>query len=212
MDRMELTKRQKQVLDFIKQHIENQGIAPSVREICDHFGLKGPAGVHRILKILESKGFLSSSPGKKRSWRLTEKVRGLVPAGGIPVLGQIAAGLPIEAQENRVEELPVDPAGLFGKESCFALYVRGDSMVDAHITDGDIAVIQPADEVNDGEIAAVLVEGILPEATLKIVRRRKGSIELHAANPLYKPMVFHGRDAADVRILGRLAGIIRRTA
>jgi len=208
---MELTKRQKQVLDFIRQHIMDQGIAPSVREICTHFGLKGPAGIHRILKALENKGFLRSTPGKKRSWRLTEKVKAAGISGGIPVLGQIAAGLPIEAMENRVEELPVDSAGLFGKDSCFALYVRGDSMIDAHITDGDIAVIQPVEEVNDGEIAAVLVENILPEATLKIVRRHNDTLELHAANPMYRPMIFHGSEAAGVRVLGRLAGIIRRT-
>ena len=208
---MELTERQRQVLDFIRQHIMEQGIAPSVREICTHFGLRGPAGIHRILKALENKGFLTSTPGKKRSWRLTEKVRPGGVTGGIPLLGQIAAGLPIEAQENRIEELPVDCAGLFGRDSCFALYVRGDSMIDAHIADGDIAVIQPAEEVNDGDIAAVLVEGLLPEATLKIVRRRNGAIELHAANPLYEPMIFSARKAAGVRVLGRLAGIIRRT-
>ena len=84
-------------------------------------------------------------------------------------------------------------------------------MIDAHIADGDIAVIQPVEEVNDGDIAAVLVEGLLPEATLKIVRRRNGAIELHAANPLYEPMIFSARKAAGVRVLGRLAGIIRRT-
>ena len=204
---MEITKRQKQVLEFIKKHMEQEGIAPSVREICTHFGLKGPAGVHRILKTLEKKGFIASTPGKKRSWRLTQKVSRY---RGIPLLGQIAAGLPIDAIENRTEELPVD-AAMFGTDACFALQVKGDSMTGVHITDGDIAVISPCEDVNNGEIAAVLVENIIPEATLKIVRKRPDGIELHAANPAYPPLVFAAEEAASVKILGRLAGIIRRT-
>jgi repressor LexA len=205
---MEITDRQKQILEFIRSHIEQEGIAPSVREICSHFGLKGPAGVHRILKILERKGFLASSPGKKRTWRLTEKVSRI---RGIPLLGQIAAGLPIDAVENHSEELPVD-AAMFGCDSCFALYVKGDSMIDAHITDGDIAVIHACQDVDNGEIAAVLVDGLLPEATLKIVKKRKDGVELHAANPLYEPLVFVGTRASSVRILGRFAGLIRKTS
>ncbi len=203
---MGITRRQKEVLDFIRQHILKYGISPSVREICQHFGLKGPAGVHRILKVLERQGCLVSTPGKKRTWRLPDA---LFPGQGIPVLGSIAAGLPIEAQEDLAEVLPVD-AALFGTEACFGLYVKGDSMVDAHITHGDIAVIQPAEEVEDGQIAAVLVDDMLPEATLKIFRKKKDRIELHAANPAYKPMIFKGEEAARVHVLGRLAGIIRR--
>ena len=203
---MGITKRQKEILDFIGHHIKEHGICPSVREICSHFGLKGPAGVHRILKILEREGYLSSIPGKKRTWRLSNR---LSFRPGIPVLGSIAAGLPIEAQEDLAEELPVD-ARLFGSESCFGLYVKGDSMIDAHITHGDIAVIQPAQEVEDGQIAAVMVDGILNEATLKIFRKRNGRIELHAANPAYDPLVFEGKEAARVHVLGRLAGIIRK--
>ncbi len=203
---MTLTPRQKQVFEFIREHIQQEGIAPSVREICRHFGLKGPAGIHRILKLLEAKGLIISSPGKKRSWRIA----GSPPLKrGIPVLGSIAAGLPIEAQEDLAEELPVD-AGLFGHEGCFGLYVKGDSMTGVHITHGDIAVIQPAEVVEDGQTAAVMVDDILPEATLKIFRRRKGRVELHAANPAYEPLVFEGEEAARVHVLGRLAGIIRR--
>jgi len=204
---MEITKRQKQVLDFIRQEIRDKGVPPSVREICSHFGLRSPAGVHRILKALERKGYLASARGKKRSWRLAEGV----PAGrGIPVLGRIAAGLPIEAQQEQAEELPVD-CTLFGSEGCFGLYVRGDSMEGLHIADGDIAIIRPCGDVEQGEVAAVMVEDVLPEATLKVVKKGEGRIELHAANPLYEPLVFRGKEAGRVRILGRLAGIIRRS-
>ncbi len=207
---MELTKRQQQVLDFIRRHIEEEGISPSVREICAHFGLSAPAGVHRILRTLQDKGLLVSTPGKKRSWRLSQRARQWSGGCRLPLVGQIAAGVPIEARENLIEELPVDAAALFGRDPCFALYVQGDSMIDAHITDGDIAVIQQCDDVDDGEIAAVLVEGVLHEATLKIVKKQRSCIELHAANPAYAPMVFKGEEIASVRIVGRLAGIIRR--
>ncbi len=203
---MSLTKRQKEIFEFIKQQIQEQGIPPSVREICKHFGLKGPAGVHRILKVLESQGYLISSPGKNRTWRLSDTTPS---RRGIPVLGSIAAGIPIEAQQEQAEELPVD-CTLFGPEGCFGLYVKGDSMVGLHIMDGDIAIIRPCKDVEHGEVAAVMVEDVLPEATLKVVKKNRDGIELHAANPGYEPLVFTGRDAAKVSIIGSLAGIIRR--
>ncbi len=205
---MDITRRQKEILDFVRRQIRDRGISPSVREICQHFGLRGPAGVHRILKVLEQKGYLVSSRGKNRTWRPAE----VVPVRhGIPVMGRIAAGLPMEAQQEHAEELPVD-CSLFGAEGCFGLYVKGESMVDLHITDGDIAVIRPCEDVEHGEVAAVLVDGLLPEATLKVVKKRVDGIELHAANRFYEPMVFTGLDAARVRIIGKLAGIIRRRA
>ncbi len=205
---MDLTRRQKEILSFIQKEIEEKGISPSVREICGHFGLKSTSGVHRILKALERKGYLASAPGKKRSWRPTRLPGGLYKKR-LPVLGQIAAGLPIDAQEEVLEELPVD-SGLFGQGGCFGLYVKGDSMTGLHIKDGDIAIIRPSRDVEDGEVAAVMVEGMISEATLKIVRKKEGRVELHAANPLYEPLVFEGADAEGVLILGRLVGLIRR--
>ncbi len=208
MTLMKPTRRQQQILDFIAKYIEQQGISPSIREICAHFGLKSPSGVHRILKSLEKKGYLRSSPGKKRAWSLVEKPKSIRK---MPVLGRIAAGIPIEAQSDVLEELPID-CSVFGHEGCFGLYVKGDSMIEAHIEDGDIAVIRPCSQVENGQIAAVQVEDLLTEATLKIVKRTDQAIELHAANPMYEPLVFRGEDAQKVRILGRLAGIIRRRA
>ena len=203
---MLLTKRQREILDFIKEYLEKEGIPPSVREICERFGLKSPASVHKILKNLEKKGVLSSKQGKKRSWLPIEPRK---KQGRIPVLGTIAAGQPLEAQENLLEELPVDES-LFGCHGCFGLYVKGDSMIDLHITDGDIAIIKPCNDVEDGEIAAVMVDDLLTEATLKIVKKKPGQVELHAANPAYPPLVFKGQEAEKITILGSLAGIIRR--
>lgn len=204
---MNLTPRQKSVLEFIRTCQQQTGIVPSVREICAHLGLKGPAGIHRILRLLEKKGYLVSTPGKKRSWRLP----GEPPRKSIPVLGGIAAGVPIHTHENREEELPVD-SSLFGADECFALRIQGDSMIEAYIADGDLAVIRPQDNADNGQIVAVIVDNILPEATLKILRKKSTAVELHAANSRYPPLVFRGRQQGRVKILGRLAGVIRRSS
>jgi SOS regulatory protein LexA len=136
-------------------------MAPTVREICAHLELRGPAGIHRVLGVLKDQGYIISEPGKKRSWRTRAENTGQ----GIPLLGTIAAGVPLEAIENVEEELAVSP-GLFGYDLCFGLRVSGDSMIDAHILDGDLAIIRPQQRVENGEIAAVTVDGKLPEATL----------------------------------------------
>ena len=202
---MTITKRQKEVLDFISRYQDKHGLSPSIREICTGLGLKSPGSMYKIIRALEEKGYLESSKGRKRSWR----IKGRRPVKRIPLLGRIAAGIPIDAEENVEEELPIDPS-LFGVSECFALRVQGDSMTEAHIEDGDIAIISPQDYVENGQIAAVIVANLLPEATLKIVRRNKDSIELHSANSRYPPIVFHGPDLEKVRIVGKYVGIIRR--
>ena len=204
--KVELTDRQRSVVGYIRSHQEEYGISPSVREICAHLGLNSPAGIHRILRILIEKGILISQPNKKRSWLL---------AGGparksIPLFGAIAAGEPIEARGDQEDSLPLDP-GLFGSDSCFALRVKGDSMIDEHIMDGDLAIIRTQDDADNGRIVAVIVNDILPEATLKILRRRKKSIELLAANDLYPPLLFKGKEQKRIRIIGLFVGIIRRS-
>ena len=149
----DLTERQQRVLAYIIEYQQSQGMAPTVREICRHFGLSAPAGIHRILNVLKEKGCLLSDPGKKRSWRFA----GPLPGSGIPVIGDIAAGTPMEAIAVGGEELVVSPA-LFGSDRCFGLRVQGDSMIEAHIMDGDIAVIRPRKQVKNGEIFAVMVQ------------------------------------------------------
>lgn len=180
-------------------------MAPSVREIGEYLGLSAPAGIHRLLHVLMGKGYIVAEPGKKRSWRLARDITG----HGIPVVGEIAAGVPMDAIENIDEELKVDP-GVFGCDRCFGLRVRGDSMIGANIADGDIAIIRPQRKVANGAIAAVLVEDLLTEATLKIVRRTKTALTLKAANPRYRTMVFRYNGRKRVSIIGKFMGIIRR--
>jgi repressor LexA len=201
----DLTERQKSVLDFIVAHQQAHQMAPTVREIGAHLGLSSPAGIHRILHILKDKGYIIAESGKKRSFRYS----GELPGRGLPILGAIAAGTPLEAVESYKEELSVSPS-LFGSDTCFGLKVTGDSMIEAHILDGDVAVIRPQKRVENGEIAAVIVRDILPEATLKIIRRTRTTLTLKPANPVYAPLVFKGPQRRKVSILGKLAGIIRR--
>lgn len=126
----------------------------------------------------------------------------------IPLIGQIAAGTPILAEENREDNIPFDPT-FFGSSNVFALRIKGDSMIDVKICDGDLAIIRPQNKGENEEILAVMVEGMEPEATLKIFRLRDNKVELHSANPSYKPLVFKGNDREKIKILGKLAGIIR---
>lgn len=200
----DLTDRQKSVLDFISYFQREHQMAPSVREIATHFKLRSPAGVHRILNILRDKGFIVAEPGRKRAWR----VRGNSAMHGIPLVGTIAAGAPLEAIENYEDELPVSPAA-FGCNTCFGLRVKGDSMINAHILDGDIAIIRPQQQVETGDIAAVLVRDRMDEATLKIIRRTRTTLTLEPANPAYPIMEFKGATKRSVSILGRLVGIVR---
>ena len=200
----ELTPRQRSVLAFIVQFQQEHLMAPTVREIGAHFGLRSPAGVHRILTVLRDKGYLLAEQGKKRNWRFSREVSGR----GLPLLGTIAAGDPLEAVENLEAVLAVSP-DVFG-EGCFAVRVRGDSMIEAHILDGDLAVIRPQARVDNGAIAAVMVQGLLDEATLKIVHRTRSALRLEPANGAYEPLVFRGPQRGKVRILGRFVGILRR--
>ena len=202
---MELTSRQESVLKIIWQYHREQGFSPTVREICEQLGLAGPAGVHRILKMLEQKGYIKSTSGKKRSWRPVHPE----PLHGMPVLGEIAAGEPLDIWDNMDEQLPVDPA-FYGHEACFAVRVAGDSMIGMHIRDGDLAVIRPHPNVENGEIVAVLIEEMLMAATLKIIRRKRNVLALHSANPAYPTIRFSGKAREKVRILGKYVGLIRR--
>lgn len=203
---LDLTPRQKSVLDFIIGHQQEHQMAPTVREIAAHLGLSSPAGIHRILNILKERGYINAEAGKKRSWRFS----GELPGKGVPLIGSIAAGTPLEAIENFEEELPVSPS-IFGTDVCFGLKVKGDSMIDAHIISGDTAIIRPQKTVENGEIAAVIVQDLLTEATLKIIHRTRTTLTLTPANAAHCPMVFKGPHRKKVSILGKLVGIVRRS-
>ena len=197
----DLTERQEEIFLFIKNRIRDTGIPPTVREIGDSFGIT-VKGAYDHLKAIEKKGFLRCEQNKSRSIELLVDNEGMraPQTVAVPLVGSIAAGSPIIAEENITDYLDF-PRSLLGRGEYFALKVRGDSMTGAGIENGDIAVIQKQNAARDGEIVAALLED---EATLKRFKKGQGSVQLIAENPAYKPIV-----TKDVQILGVLSAIFR---
>lgn len=195
-----LTDRQKRVLEAIIAHKHRTGRAPTYRELGRTLRIASTQGVRRHLDALVRKGYVHLDP-TARGIRLSEEVQG---AEGIPILGRIAAGRPIEALENF--EGAVDIGALYGSyPDVFAVRVRGDSMTGAGIQDGDLAIIHAAPRVENGAIAAVAVDG---EVTLKKFHAEHGAVTLVAANPRHAPRIVREGEA-EVRVLGRLVGVVR---
>ena len=186
----ELTRRQQQVLKFISDFTARNGFAPTVREIAQAMDI-AIKGAQDHLSALERKGHIERKSKKPRTIQVLR--------AGIPVLGRIAAGRPTEAVEN----LEGSVSDLFPKGEIFALRVKGDSMTGDHIVDGDLAIIRKQPRVENGEIAAVSVDG---EATLKRLYVRGDKAELRASNPAYRPIL---AAASDVTVLGKFVGIVR---
>ena len=213
-ERHALSTRQREVLDFIRETVADRQYPPSVREIGDALGLSSPSTVHAHLSALVKYGYLRRDPSKPRAIEVVDDSPSVTAlperdaVRDVPLVGQIAAGTPILAEEQVEDVFPL-PQALVGNGPVFMLRVKGDSMIEAQIRDGDLAVIRPQAEAKNGDIAAVLIEGIEPEASLKTIRRGPGRLELLPANADYEPLVFEGRDIERVRILGRLVGLIR---
>jgi repressor LexA len=194
-----LNERAKEIHAFIQRFRKERGSAPTIREIGEHFRISSTNGVRYYLNLLEKAGYI------RRNRKIS---RGIGPAGtvrplGIPMLGRVAAGQPILAEENLSDRL--DVTDLFGQtEELFALKVRGDSMVDAGILEGDYVIVRKQETARAGEIVVALIED---EATVKRYQPRRGHIELVAENPRYEPIVV-GRDA-NFRVLGTVRGVIR---
>jgi len=200
-----LSAKQQRVFDFIKSYLRQTGYPPTVREIAEKLGLAGPNSAKKFLDILERKGCIRRAPGCSRAIELI----GAAPAAAIrslPVVGAIHAGEPVLAFENIEQHIAIDPS-FAREEGMFLLRVRGDSMIDAHVMDGDLALIRPQPEVASGDMAAVLIGD---EATLKYFHKEKNAIRLQPANPRYEPIVIKQKDAAQVRIIGKVVGVMRK--
>ena len=203
-----LTQRQAEILSFLRIFLEENGVPPTHSEIATQFGLKGTYGVRQHLRLMEKKGYLRLSPGKARGIMLTSAVSSFYDQEihEIPLLGRIAAGRPVLAVENIEDHLKVG-AGVFQGKDLFALRVQGDSMINAGIKAGDIAIINQQPEVNNGEIAAVLIDD---EATLKRVMLEKNRIRLKAENDQFQDIIITQKAARSIRIAGRYVGLIRQ--
>jgi repressor LexA len=208
----DLTARQQRILEFIRSWVERYGYPPSVREIGEAVGLVSPSSVAYQLKVLEGKGYLRRDPNRPRAVDVRppselmvedeEAVRSARPAPAfVPVLGRIAAGGPILA-EQAVEDVFPLPRELVGEGTLFLLQVKGDSMLDAAICDGDWVVVRQQPTANNGEIVAAMLDG---EATVKTYRRRDGHVWLMPQNPAFEPIA--GDEAT---IMGRVVAVLRR--
>ncbi|GMQ86471.1 MAG: transcriptional repressor LexA [Acidimicrobiia bacterium] len=206
--RQDLTDRQRQILDLITETVDARGYPPSVREIGAAVGLSSPSTVHSHLSTLERFGYVRRDPSKPRAIEVIDDgtpVTALhrAPVRDVPLVGSIAAGSPILADED-IEEIYPLPTELVGHDPVFMLHVRGDSMIDAGIFEGDYVVVRRQQNANDGEIVAALVGD--DEATVKRLRRKDGRVILEAENPAYAPMVF----TEGVEILGIVVALLRR--
>jgi repressor LexA len=198
--------RQKKILDHILATVQDRGYPPSVREIADAVGLASPSTVHAHLEALQRKGYLRKDATKPRAIQISY-APGMGPAEStdgvrhVPLLGRIAAGAPIQALEEVEDVLPL-PASIVGDGTFFMLKVKGDSMHDAGIHDGDMVVIRKQDDANSGSIVAALLED---EATVKTLVRQGTKTILRPENPAYEPIEVNG----DSRILGKVVALLR---
>ena len=203
-NRPPLSKRQTQVLDLIRDTVASQGYPPTVREIGERLGLRSPSTVHSHLASLEKAGVIRRDSTKPRAIEVMEDpaASAAEPYQEVPLLGRIAAGQPILAEEQVETVLPL-PESLVGTGTLFMLEVRGDSMTGAGILDGDMVVVRSQPDAADGDIVACLIDG--EEATVKRLERREGRVLLHSANPDYEPMEFD----SGIEVLGRVVTVLR---
>jgi repressor LexA len=221
-----LTKKQYELLLFINERLKETGVSPSFDEMKEALNLKSKSGIHRLITALEERGFIKRLAHRARALEVVKLPDTMASSMSAPtrapaaanalqaanddnavtvsVMGRIAAGTPIEALQEEVNQISV-PIEMMRSGDHYALEVHGDSMIDAGIFDGDTAVIQSGATAENGEIIVALVEG--HEATLKRLRRKGEMIALEAANPAYETRIFR---ADQVRVQGRLVGLMRK--
>jgi repressor LexA len=204
-----LTDRQRQVLEFIDTEVRRKGYPPSVREIGEAVGLSSPSTVHAHLGALQDKGYIHRDPTKPRALELTyEPTSGASvdrrPVRHVPLVGDVAAGTGVLAAENIEETMPV-PEDLTGDGDLFMLRVRGDSMLEGGIFDGDFVVVRSQPSAENGEIVVAGIPG--EEATIKTFLRRRNKIVLRPENSSMEEMIF---DPAEITIYGRVVTVLRR--
>ena len=218
-----LTKKQFELLLFINERLKETGVSPSFDEMKEALNLKSKSGIHRLITALEERGFIKRLAHRARaldviklpdsmSTSLAAPSRATTPPPAVnddrsvcvPVMGRIAAGTPIEALQEEVNQISV-PMEMMRSGEHYALEVHGDSMIDAGMFDGDTAIIQSGNTAENGEIIVALVEG--HEATLKRLRRKGEMIVLEAANASYETRIFR---SDQIRVQGRLVGLIRK--
>ena len=210
----ELTLRQRQLLTFIEEHLREVGYPPTIREMADHMGIRSTNGVSDHLKALERKGYIAREKNaKSRALSLVAVEPQLATARAdesvvaIPVLGRVAAGLPVLSEENLEGTLPLGKDLLPDAEHLFALRVRGDSMTGRGILEDDTVLVRPQQTARAGQMVVAMIDG---ETTVKTFRQTAQTIRFEAANPDYAPIVVRRGDFKSTSILGVVVGVFRR--
>jgi repressor LexA len=201
---VDLTKRQKEIFDFIGRYASKYGYPPTVREIGKAVGLHSSSTVHAHLANLEKSGLLRRDPSKPRAIELlVDKAKKAIRSPGLPLVGQVAAGQPILAEENIEEYLDV-PDMIGGEDGDYVLRVRGESMKDAGILEDDYVVVRPSDDANDGEIVVALIG---EEATVKRYFRESDHVRLQPENDAMEPI-----RTTEAKLLGNVVGVFRKVS
>ena len=199
-----LSEKQKKILEFLKQEIINKGYPPSVREICDAVGLKSTSTVHGYLERLEKKGLIRRDPTKPRAIEILDDTTYVFKKElvNVPIVGSVTAGQPILAIENIEDTFPIPAQYLHNNNNdVFMLTVKGESMVEAGILDGDMVIIEKKSTAKNGDMVVALIED---EATIKTFYKEKDHIRLQPENSNMEPIIVY-----DVTILGKVIGVIR---
>ena len=213
-----LKERERKILSYMKEEIKKKGYPPTVREMCTALGIKSTSTTHKDLENLEMKGYIRKDPAKPRALMIIDPdTEGREPEDSpepfgkperrdvvdVPVVGRIAAGTPILADQNIEDAIPV-PSRFLGKGSNFMLTVRGESMIEAGIMDGDYILVQQQSTANNGDIVVAMVDGFESEATVKTFYKEKDFIRLQPENHSMSPII-----VSDVKILGLVKGVFR---
>lgn len=217
-----LTEREKQILEYMRKEIKKKGYPPTVREVCTSLNIKSTSTVHKALGVLEKQGYIRKDPSKRRAVEVLSGEKENKPIRKlfnneqpkydnavrsdvveIPVVGRIAAGTPILAEENVEDSFPV-PARFVGKGTNFMLSVQGESMIEAGIFDGDYILVQMQNTANNGDIVVAMIDGFESEATVKTFYKEADHIRLQPENRDMNPIL-----VKDVKILGLVKGVFR---
>lgn len=218
----QLKDRERRVLEYMKKEISEMGYPPTVREICNSLGIKSTSTVHKDIGNLEKKGYLKRDPSKPRAYVPVDLENDCTGSSSpashsnesagqdtrnditdVPVVGQVAAGTPILAEQNITDSIPI-PQRFLGSGNNYLLTVKGESMIEAGIMDGDYVLVEHADSVANGDIVVAMVDGFESEATVKTFYKEKDHIRLQPENHNMSPII-----VKDVRIMGKVKGVFR---
>jgi repressor LexA len=209
-ERSRLTERQQKILDFITDRILHDGHAPTIREIGEHMGIRSTNGVSDHIKALKRKGYLSQEEMKSRTLMPVDlRLDATRNAVRVPIVGRVAAGAPVLAQENIEDTVYVDSFFVGNSPEIFALRVRGDSMIEDGIFDGDYIFVRKQLTAERGETLVVMVDG---DATVKRFFRERDHVRLEPANSAMQPIIVRSEDFRETSIIGKVVGVYRRMA